>query len=185
MMLRTFIILMLLVLFRPAVKAQDFQPPDISPMDMAYFPDNFPHSRKGNEEALIRVIYSRPKMSGRDIFGALLHYGELWRTGANESTEIKFYKAVSVKGHRLGSGTYSLFTIPGEKEWVIIFNRDVDHWGAYQYNPDHDALRISVPALMMDKSVEHFSIQFKPDGARGAIMQMGWAKTLVEVPFEF
>lgn len=164
--------------------AQDFRGNDKSPMDMAYYPDNFAHDRKGSEEALVRVIYSRPAKNGRQVFGKLLPYGKVWRTGANENTEIKVYKDATVAGSQLKAGTYSLFTIPGESEWTLIFNSDVDYWGAYSYNEKNDVLRVKVPARKTDKTIENLSIQFAKNGG-GAIMYIGWDDTIAEVPFTF
>ena len=82
---------------------------------MAYFPNNFAHDRKGEQEAVIRVIYSRPQKSGREIFGNLVPWKKVWRAGANEATEIKFYKDVEIGGKKVKAGTYSLFAIPDEK----------------------------------------------------------------------
>src|SRR5688572_29943922 len=79
------------------------------------------------------IVYSRPSARGRKIVGSLVPYGEVWRTGANEATTITFDKAVKVEGKDLAAGTYALFTIPGENEWTIIFNKESQQWGAYKY----------------------------------------------------
>ena len=165
--------------------AQAFPGADKSPMDMAYFPHNFAHDRKEGEKALVRVTYSRPAKNGREVFGKLVPYGKVWRVGANESTEIKFYSDVTIKGEKVSAGTYSLFAIPGEKEWTIIFNSDLDYWGAYSYNEKNDVARISVPPLESAETVENFAIRFSKNGSSGAVMRMGWDKTMVEVPMEF
>jgi hypothetical protein len=95
--------------------AQKFRKADQSPMDMAYFPDHFAHDRKEGEKAIVRVTYSRPLKNGREVFGKLVPYGKVWRTGANEATEIKFYQDVEFGGKKVKAGSYSLFTIPGKK----------------------------------------------------------------------
>jgi len=166
------------------VVAQDFRGPDESPMDMAYYPDNFAHDRKPGDNAVIRVIYSRPKKNGREIFGKLVPYDKVWRTGANEATEIKFYQDVEFGGKKLKAGTYSLFTIPGKKEWTIILNSDLDYWGAYSYNDKNDVLRMSVPAMELNSTVENFTIQFENKGDKEGIMNLAWDKTVVKVPFK-
>lgn len=165
--------------------AQTFPAPDKSPMDMAYYPHNFAHDRSEGEKALVRVTYSRPAKNGREVFGKLVPYGKVWRVGANEATEIKFYSDVTIKGEKVTAGTYSLFAIPGEKEWTIILNSDLDYWGAYSYNEKNDVIRISVPALVAGETVENFAIRFSKNGNNGAMMRMGWDKTMVEVPLEF
>ena len=85
----------------------------------------------------INVYYCQPSKKGRLIFGsgenALVPYGEIWRTGANEATEIEFSKAVKVNGKQLEAGRYTLFTIPDETSWTVIFNNELDQWGAFTY----------------------------------------------------
>jgi hypothetical protein len=95
-------------------------------MDMAYFPHNFAYDRKEGEKAIIRVVYSRPAVDGRELYGKLVPYGEPWRTGANEASEIKFYLDIELAGKKVKAGTYSLFTVPTEKEWIIILNAYLD-----------------------------------------------------------
>jgi hypothetical protein len=158
---------------------------DKSPLDMAYFPDNFAHDRKPGQNAVARVIYSRPRKGERAVFGKLVPYGEIWRTGANEATEIKFYQDVIFGGKKVKAGTYSLFTIPGEKEWTIILNTDLDYWGAYSYNPKRDVVRVTAPVTQSKDNVEHFSIAFGSKGAKSAVMKMAWENTAVEMPFSF
>lgn len=158
---------------------------DKSPLDMAYFPNNFAHDRKPGEKAVARVIYSRPRKGEREVFGKLVPYGEVWRTGANEATEIKFYQDVVFGGKKVKAGTYSLFTIPGEKEWTVILNTGLDYWGAYSYNLKSDVVRVTAPVAQSTDDVEHFSIAFGDKGAKSAVMKMAWDNTAVEVPFTF
>jgi hypothetical protein len=164
---------------------QEAPGPDKSPMDMAYFPDNFAHDRKPGDKAVARVIYSRPGKGERTVFGKLVPYGEVWRTGANEATEIKFYQDVVFGGKPVKAGTYSLFTIPGEKEWTVILNKDLDYWGAYSYNPKNDVVRVTAPVAPLMEGVEHFFIRFAGKGAKRGVMRMAWESTAVEVPFSF
>ena len=172
-------------IFAGASHAQDFRGVDKSPMDMAYYPDNFAHDRKGSEEALIRVTYSRPAKNGRDVFAKLAPYGKVWRTGANENTEITLYKDATINGQKLQAGTYALFTIPGETEWTIIFNSEVDYWGAYSYKKESDVLRVTVPSKKVNETIEYFSIQFTKNRANEANMNLGWENTVVTVPLSF
>lgn len=166
-------------------EAQDFRKPDKSPMDMAYFPDHFAHDRKDGEKAIIRVTYSRPVKNDREVFGKLVPYGKVWRTGANESTEIKFYQDVDLNGKKVKAGTYSLFTIPGEKEWTIILNSDLDYWGAYKYNEKNDVLRVTAPVATLTEPLDSFSIQFKSKGDKKGVMKLGWDTTSAELPFSY
>jgi len=163
--------------------AQQLAGLDKSPMDMAYYPHNFAHDRKAGEVAVIRVVYSRPQKNGRDVFGKMVPFGKVWRTGANEATEIKLYKNVVFAGKLVKAGSYSLFTIPGEKEWTVILNSDLDYWGAYSYIEKNDVTRIMATASTLPETVENFTIQFQKTSANGGVMKLAWDKTLVEVPF--
>lgn len=176
----------LIILYPLATQAQNnWRGLDRSPLDIAYFPDNFAHDRRGDEKAVVRVIYSRPQKKGREIFGSQVKYGKVWRTGANEAAEIKFYQDVTIVGKKVSAGTYSLFTIPGEKEWTIIINSDLDYWGAYSYKEQNDVLRTTVKSKKMEGSVEAFTIQFDTGGNKQAVMKLAWDQTLVEVPMGY
>ena len=126
------------------------------------------------------VSYGRPMKKGRDIFGALVPYGEVWRTGADEATEITFDKDVMFGGKKVVAGTYSLFTIPGKEEWTIIINKELKQWGAYKYNEKNDVVRATAPARHMDKPIEQFTMTPK-DGE----LVMEWDATSVAVPMKF
>lgn len=102
----------------------------------------------------IAVNYGSPSVRGRDIWGALVPYGAVWRTGANEATTIEFSGDVTVEGQPLAAGKYGLFTIPGEDSWTIIFNKNPDQWGANDYDEAEDALRVTVTPEPTDESVE-------------------------------
>jgi len=192
-MKKTLLLLCLFGLIIIEAKAQKLRGTDKSPMDMAYYPDNFAHDRKfapkliGDMPAIVRVTYSRPAKKEREVFGTkMVPYGEVWRLGANESSEIKFYQDVTIQGKKVKAGTYSLFAIPTATEWTIILNNDLDFWGAYSYNKDNDVLRVSVPTKKTDEVVENFSIQcIKGSNDKETTMKMAWDMTLVEVPISF
>ena len=128
----------------------------------------------------ITVDYSQPSKRGRDIFGSLEQYGQVWRTGANETSWIEISKDVKVEGKELKAGKYGLFTIPGEEEWVIIFNETWSGWGAYEYKQSDDVLRVSVPAQSLDEVVEVFTIAIGEEG----VVSLAWDKTQVEFSIE-
>lgn len=94
----------------------------------------------------VTLDYGRPEVRGRDIFGALVPFGKVWRTGADEATTITFSADAMVEGKAIAAGTYALFTIPGEGQWTVIFNATADQWGAFGYAEDADVLRVDVPA---------------------------------------
>ena len=95
-------------------------------------------------DANITVAYSSPSVKGRKVWGELVPYGKVWRAGANEATTFETSRDVQVEGKTLPAGKYSLFTIPGENEWVVIFNKNPKQWGAYSYDEKQDALRVTV-----------------------------------------
>ncbi|MBT29679.1 MAG: hypothetical protein CMO01_08445 [Thalassobius sp.] len=166
-------------------QAQSFRGLDKSPLDVAYFPDNFAHDRKEGDEAVMKVTYSRPQKNNREVAGNLIPYGKVWRTGANEATEIKLFKDVTFAGKKLAKGTYSVFSIPGESEWTIIFSSDLDYWGSYKYKESNDVLRVTAKVSKGSKSIEAFTIQFEEDGSSKGVMKMAWDEVLVELPFTY
>lgn len=110
----------------------------------------------GNTAVVIE--YGRPKVGGRTIWGGLVPYDQIWRTGADEATTISFSNDVQIDGHKLPAGIYSLFTIPGLEEWTVIFNKVSDQWGPYQYDKAQDALRINVKPETSDM-IEELTFQ--------------------------
>lgn len=127
----------------------------------------------------VKVSYGQPSKRGREIFGKLVPYGEVWRTGANEATEITFAKDGTFGGKPVKAGTYSLFTIPGEKEWTFILNSELKQWGAFKYNEikGKDVLHVTVKPSTVGTSVEKLTITL-PNGK----LVLEWDKTKVEVP---
>jgi len=106
-------------------------------------------SKNGKTEGQIGDVnvvleYGRPNVKGREVWGGLVPYGKVWRTGADEATTVTFSDDVKVEGQELPAGTYGLFTIPGEDEWTVIFNKTADQWGAFDYDAKQDALRVMV-----------------------------------------
>ena len=156
--------------------AQKAPKADKSPVDISYL--------KAGGETVAKVVYGRPQVNDREIFGKLVKYGKVWRTGANEATEIKFYQEVSIGGQTVAAGTYTLFTIPGEENWTIILNRQLDQWGAYRYDESQDALRIEVPSGEAKNKLESFAIFFDESDS-GAELLIGWDMTLIRVPISF
>lgn len=158
---------------------------DSSPADMVYFPLNTPKAKPAeNVKPIIKVLYSRPQKKGREIFGVLEQFNKVWRLGANENTEIRFYKKVKIGNKKIKAGTYSLFAIPQRDKWTIILNRDIDRWGAFSYDQAKDVIRIDVPVQNLSKPMEYLSITFK-EIETGANLIIGWDKTVVELPISF
>ncbi|MEN2398908.1 DUF2911 domain-containing protein [Flavobacterium sp. MC2016-06] len=178
--------LLAVVLFAAvSVQAQNvvkFAPLDASPVDISYFPNKSVKFKKTDTPApVVKVTYARPSAKGRAIFGDLIKFGEVWRVGANENTEIKFYKAVTINGTKVPAGTYSLFAIPEKDKWTIIINKELDMWGAYAYDESKDLLRVSVPVKPVSDVIEALSIAFTTEGSVANLV-IGWDKTTVELP---
>ena len=132
----------------------------------------------------IKITYSQPQKKRREIFGGLVPFGEVWRTGANEATEITTTQDVMLDSAVLNAGTYSLFTIPEKDYWTIIINTDVGLWGAYNYNPEKDLRRFKVPVLATDKVYEPFTIAFDHRNEVASLLIM-WDETKVSIPIKF
>lgn len=154
----------------------NFSKLDVSPMDVALF-------RGENNEPMARVLYSRPQTRDREIFGKLVPYGEVWRTGANEATEITLYKDLMVGDKKIKKGTYTLFTIPREKEWTVILNNSTNIWGAYDYHVEKDVARITVPVRKSKVPIDALSMSFAPS-KDGATLFIGWDDRFVQIPFK-
>jgi len=123
------------------------------------------------------IKYSAPSVKGRSIFGGLVPYGEVWRTGANENTTIEFDKAIKLGETVVKPGKYGLFTIPGEKSWVWILSVDNNNWGAYKYKQNRDAARLNADAKTSAENTEQLSFVVKSEG-----VELSWAKTSVFLP---
>lgn len=123
----------------------------------------------------ISIDYSQPAVKGRNIFGEVVAYGEVWRTGANEATTITFDQDVMIEGKKLFAGTYALFTIPDEKEWTIIFNTRANQWGAFEYKKDEDALRINVKPSIEKEVTERVLFEVNSEG----VVTLRWDKTMI------
>ena len=131
--------------------------------------------------AYMKVVYGAPYIKEREIFGKLVPFGQVWRTGANEATEITFTKDVVFGGAAVAAGTYSVFSVPGESEWQIILNKDLGMWGGYTYKEASDVVRVKAPVTALTEAVDPMRIQLKnTDGT--VTMTLSWDKTTVTVP---
>jgi hypothetical protein len=148
---------------------------DISPMDMSYFPVDYPKLKMTDNNIappVARVIYSRPHLAKRRLFHDLLKYEEPWRLGANESTEIDFYKPVTIDSKKIAPGRYILYTIPHAGKWTIVLNSNIDSWGLQQ-DPKKDIQRFEIPATSGNPQQEYFTMVFEKDG-EGAALVISW-----------
>ncbi|HYC39814.1 MAG TPA: DUF2911 domain-containing protein [Chitinophagaceae bacterium] len=167
-----------------AAGGQDVPPLDKSPMDMSYFPVNYPVLKIQNKSTgspVMRVIYSRPQKAGRQIFGGLVKYGELWRMGANEATELEVFSPVRIGGRKISRGRYTLYAVVNEQQWTFIVNRETDTWGAFKYDPRRDVVRVQVPATRTVNPLEYLAIFFEKS-ATGANLIVEWDHVRVALP---
>ena len=173
------IALLMVAVFSEFTYAQKMPGLDASPADIAIFR---PAGR--GTPPLIKVVYGRPQKKNRTMLGDAEAYGKVWRTGANESTEIRLYKDVTFGDKKVSAGTYTLYSIPGKDEWTIILNSKLDTWGHYEYDESKDVARVKVPAGKTESEVEAFTIFF--DGSDGSgNMNLAWENTLVKVPLKY
>ena len=133
----------------------------------------------------IDVVYSRPSAKGRNVFGDLVPYGKLWRTGANENTTISFSDDVIISGKSLKKGKYSLYTTPKADVWEIIFYSDVDNWGTPEkFDESKVALRTTANPENLSKKIETFTINMGNLENDGAQLELAWEKTMIAVKIE-
>ena len=133
----------------------------------------------------IEINYSRPSMRGRKIFGGLLPYGEVWRTGANSATKITFSTSVKFGGADVPAGTYALFSIPGQNEWTVILNKVSGQWGAYAYDAKNDLVRIKAVPAALTRPFETFAISFNDLASEAAAtLCLSWENVRVPVKIE-
>lgn len=165
-------------------QSNNLPPVDKSPMDMCYYPNNYPVLKiqdKITEPAVARVIYSRPQKNGRLIFGDLVEYGKVWRLGANEATEIEFFKPVKIADKKVEKGRYTLYGIPMEDNWTIILNKDNDTWGAFKYDEQKDVLRTTVPVQKLNEAVEALAMTFEKSDS-GCNLVIAWDNIKASLP---
>lgn len=164
-----------------------YAPVDISPMDMAYFPPNYPQQKMIGSVGggpILRVIYSRPHLQGRNLFHDILHYGEPWRLGANEATELQVYEPVTIQGKKLQKGRYTLYCIPQKDEWTIAVNKNLDTWGL-TIDSTKDVMRVTAPVTPGKSKLEYFTMVFeKGDGKSGSLL-LGWQDVEARLPFTY
>ena len=157
---------------------------DKSPMDMVYYPANYPILKiqeKVTTPPVARVIYSRPQTANRTIFGELIEYGKVWRLGANEATEIEFFKDVKVGGKKVPKGRYTLYALINANEWTMIINKETDTWGSFSYNDKKDVARVTVPVQPLTEVVDAFALFFEKAGNNIALV-VEWDKVKVSMP---
>lgn len=171
--------------FAIAVLAQNDLPAvDKSPLDVAYYPANYPQLKirgRATEPMVARVLYSRPQKNGRTVFGSLVDYGKVWRLGANEATEIEFYKPVTIGGKKVPAGRYTLYALVNEKTWTFIINKETDIWGAFKYDESKDVARVDATVETTTETAESLSMVFAKSG-NDVNLVVAWDNVRVKMP---
>lgn len=154
--------------------AQNFKGLDKSPMDIASFPSNYRVSEK-----VIKIIYSRPQLKGRSL-EKLAPLGKKWRTGANEATEVTFYKDVVFGGTAVKAGTYTMYAIPGKTTWTVVLSSQLNVWGVYFHKDENDIAKVTIPVKQTEENLDVFSIAIDED----MTINLGWGTTLISIPVQ-
>ena len=154
--------------------AQNFKGLDKSPMDIASFPSNYRVSEK-----VIKIIYSRPQLKGRSL-EKLAPLGKKWRTGANEATEVTFYKDVIFGGAAVKAGTYTMYAVPGKATWIVALSSQLNVWGVYFHKDENDVVKVTIPVKQTEENLDVFSIAIDED----MTINMGWGTTLISIPVQ-
>lgn len=168
--------LLFVILSTTLALAQEATPPRSSPLSLvtARYKDTY-----------LKITYSQPSKRGRIIFGDLVPYNQVWRTGANEATEITITKDIKLDNQLLKAGTYSIFTIPKKDFWTVIINKDLGLWGSYNYNASMDVFRLEVPVQVLQDGVyEAFTIQVDQRNNKAELVFL-WDIIRVAVPIQF
>jgi hypothetical protein len=159
---------------------------DVSPMDMSYYPVEYPQMKMKKTIAtppLARVIYSRPHLQGRRLFHGLQKYGEPWRLGANESTELQLYKDVMIQDKNVKTGRYVMYCIPQPDHWTVVLNANIDSWGL---EPDStkDVMRFDIPVIQTSRHLEYYTMVFEKKGDITELV-MAWDDIEARLPMQF
>jgi len=131
--------------------------------------------------SFVAVEYSRPSARNRVVFGDLVPFDKVWRTGANQSTKITFGEGIFLEGNRVPAGKYALYTIPGKTEWTIILSKNTTWWGAYEYTDAEDVLRFKVRPVSLSSPVETLTVAFDNVNQNSTVMTISWERTRVAI----
>lgn len=166
---------------------------DRSSMDMSYFPEDYPKQKMMTPDLpnpVARVIYSRPQKNGRIIFAdtsvtqnVIQHYGQEWRLGANEATEIEFFKPVSIYDKKIAAGRYILYCIPYPDKWKVVFNNNLFSWGLH-IDKTKDLAEVELPVIKNNVQIEFFTMFFQ-NSTYGCDLVMAWGDMKAVMPVNF
>ena len=170
----------------PDTTTNAYSPIDISPMDMSYYPVDYPKLKMASNNIpppVMRVIYSRPHLQGRELFHDIIHYGEKWRVGANEATEIDFFRDVSIQGKKIKTGRYILYCVLHPGTWTMVINSNIDSWGLKQ-DTTKDVQRFDIPVTHDNPTLEFLTLVFAKTDS-GAELIMAWDDVVAKLPIDF
>jgi hypothetical protein len=156
---------------------------DKSPMDMCYYPVDYPKLKMSGsfkEPLIARVIYSRPQKNHRNIFGDLIKYGSVWRLGANEASEIEFFKDVNITGKKVQKGRYIIYCVPQVDNWTIVLNSDLYTWGL-KFDSTKDEYKFNIPVAKTRFPYELFTMEFE-QADKGMKLSMEWDSLKASLP---
>ena len=165
--------LMMLSMCTIFLQAQTLKTPSPSPLQVI---------KQDFALSFIEIAYSRPDMKGRQIFGKLVPFGEMWRTGANKATRVSFGEDVKVGGNAIKAGDYALYTIPNKDEWEVILNKGVNNGGTAGYKKEEDVVRFKVKPMSIHESVRTFTIQIENVSSSACEIHIMWDKTAISIP---
>ncbi len=168
---RAYFVALIVAIVAVGLAAQEKKPP-LSPPGTA--------SVKFDDGKIVTIDYSRPSMRGRKIFGGLVPYGQIWRTGANAATSLKTDVNLTIGGAAVPAGSYTLYTIPGETGWKLIINKQTGQWGT-DYEEKQDLARVDMKVASNATPTEQFTISLDKTGASSATLKLDWANTTATV----
>lgn len=160
--------------------------PGLKAQNSFFVPTSNPYSEIKQRIASTEIVveYNRPSVKGRLVFGELVPYGTVWRTGSDATTKIFFSTPVIIEGNRLEAGKYEIFTIPEVNDWTIIFQKNKSQWGSYSYDQGNDKLRVKVNSIHSAEKTETFTITFSEVDSNSAILLLSWDKVQVPIQLE-
>ena len=187
--MKTILPLLVLIFVSSFAVGQSALPPlDKSPMDMCYYPVDYPVlkiQKKAVAPLVARVIYGRPQKNDRSIFGDLVPYDMIWRVGANEATEIEFFRDVKIDGKKVVKGRYTLYAIPSADKWTLVLNKETDTWGAFGYDQKKDVIRTDVKVDTRPDIIDVFTICFEGKEKNKTSLMIGWDNKEVHMPISW
>jgi len=167
-----------------------FDGDDASPMDLVAYPTNsrFLNFQKAEDRdkfaPKVRVVYSRPQLKGRKVFGEMLKYGEMWRVGANQTTEVTFFEDVMIGGKKINKGKYGLFATINKDNWEFVLHTNVQSWGNANHDPETNVVSVVAPVVKTPSTLEALSMVFEEKGNNKVDLIVGWENAMARLPIE-